>query len=206
MRVKYWLLTLSCLCLAIPSYSEEAYEEDEAYYKIPTPLDSVVGFGGLYSSQQSSIEKGSRSIIKLSFNRLSKNIAIDLRYGTGLDYSDYGGMLKLFHHWQFTNSTSNSSGITLGAGGGGMYSEGIEDLFIDNEPKPFWDFSGGPFAQIVWDWGFGMGMAIEAEYLFVFKRQFLDEDTRKEAEKNKDILTDDFRNRFQAGISLMFEV
>lgn len=101
---------------------------------------------------------------RIDFVRLQKNIALDLRYGTGLDYVDYGAAFKLFHHFGF--ASTNATGLSMGVGFGGNYSSGFE-----GQDVAFSEMFVPAFARILLDFGMGLGFVIEGEYNAVLSRQ-----------------------------------
>ena len=66
------------------------------------PIDGYLTTSFNYTNQFATGESGGRYGGRLEFGRISRWVAMDFRYSTGLKYSDYGAMLK------FTTATISS--------------------------------------------------------------------------------------------------
>jgi hypothetical protein len=110
--------------------------------------------------------KDSRMSVRLDFVRVQKSVALDLRFGTGMEYEDMGGAFKVFHHFAFSNSTS--TGISLGGGIGGMYSR----AGYSGSGETFYEMFIPAFARVIFDMGLGFGLFVDAEYNAMVQRRF----------------------------------
>ena len=131
-------------------------------------LDGYVGFLGGANIHLTNIDKvdGANARLggKLDFVRLSRNIALDLRYGSGMDYTDFGAALKALAHFPF--SQSSSTGLVLGLGLSGTSSSGLSN----GSGESFYDAGAVVMSQFIFDLGIGAGMVFEAELNPVFLR------------------------------------
>ena len=205
MKLRLWLIPLtiifsSQLAKAQP-YSKNHTDEFESTDIIdPEFLDGFVGIGGgtvqhLTESQFTEDDRGLRQYAHLEFSRLRRWIALDVRAGFGQDYNDYGLVFKIYKHWRF--NPKNSTGLSLGAGVGGMYSP--KKTLSETESRyAFIDFVGAPFARYIWDWGNGMGIEASLEYQLLPLRKYVG-DTSITEDNN------DLRTRVAFGLSLLFE-
>lgn len=189
------LLLTSCFTFGVTSYAQELDEEVDD----PVYLDGFVGVGGSIVSHLSEGEQGTRQNVRVEFARIRKWIAIDLRVGFGQDYTDFGGNFRVFKHIRFTDRDS-ATGLSLGMGLGGMYSQGQSPKPGDDR-QPFADIIVSPFARFIWDWGNGVGMGFDLEYQAVPYTTYM-EDT---ATDNFDDIRD-LRHRIMFGVSFLFEV
>ena len=185
-------LLTSLFPLSFHAYADEEDVDDPVY------LDGFVGAGGGVVTQLTDTEKGTREVVRLEFARLRKYIAIDFRVGFGQNYSDFGGMFRLYKHIKFGNESS--TGISLGLGGGAMYSQGKPPT-AGQDRQPFFDVIGAPFARFIWDWGNGVGMGFDLEYQLVPLTNF----TNDTATDNVSDIHE-LRQRIMFGVSFLFEV
>ncbi|HVJ65312.1 MAG TPA: hypothetical protein VM901_08660 [Bdellovibrionota bacterium] len=135
-------------------------------------LDGYIALtGGLIkhmSASDQSAGKASRYMGRLDFVRVQKNVALDLRFGSGMDYQDMGGAFKVFHHFAFSGSTA--TGISLGGGLGGMYSR----AGVEGTNATFYELFSPVFARVIFDMGLGFGLLLDAEYNAMFQRRYPD--------------------------------
>jgi len=184
---------LTCL-LSVNLYAQS----DEIEVDDPVYLDGYVGLGGAILQQLSDKEAGTRQNIKVEFARIRKWISLDARVGLGKDYSDFGGVFRLYKHWKFDGESS--TGISLGAGVGAMYSQGASPA-AGLDRQPFIDGIGAPFIRYIWDWGNGMGLSFDLEYQLVPMRMFTEDSETDEVEDDQNL-----RNRVLFGVNVLFEV
>ena len=173
-------------------------QSDEIEVDDPIYLDGYVGLGGAIVPHLTDEEKGTRQAIRLEFARLRKWISIDFRAGLGEDYSDFGGLFRIYKHWKFNGDSA--TGISLGAGLGGMYSQGERPL-PGFDRQPFVDAIGAPFIRFIWDWGYSMGLGFDLEYQLVPLRNYTEDSSFDEVEDDQNL-----RQRIMFGVSLLFEV
>lgn len=173
-------------------------QSDDIEVNDPVYLDGYVGLGGALLQQFTDEEAGTRQNIKVEFVRLRKWISLDARVGLGNGYSDFGGLFRLYKHWKFDRESS--TGISLGAGLGAMYSQGTSPL-PGLERQPFIDAIGAPFIRYIWDWGNGMGISFDLEYQIVPIRNYTEDTEFDDVEDDQTL-----RNRVLLGVSLLFEV
>lgn len=130
-------------------------------------LDGYIGIsGGMNKHLTASDTKGSRYDVRIDFARLQKSIALDLRLGNGMKYSDIGGAFKIFEHFAFSDSTS--TGVSLGTGLGATYSR----AGVTGVDKSFYDVFVPAFARVMFDFGFGGGLFVDFEYQAMFMRRY----------------------------------
>ncbi len=122
-------------------------------------MTGYVAGGGAFVMHTQASESGSRLNYKLEFARVVKNISAELRFGTGLNYKDYGGTLKGFWHFNFQDPTTSATGISLGLGAGAMHS-GTGTVLTGM--RGFTDIVIHPFVRFLWDSRFNVGGVIEA--------------------------------------------
>lgn len=190
---------LVCAFLLTSLFSTYAYSQaDEIEVDDPVYLDGYVGLGGGLVQQLSTEEEGTRQAIRVEFARIRKWISIDARVGLGQDYSDFGGLFRIYKHWKF--GTESSTGLSLGAGLGAMYSQGATPA-VDQDRQPFVDGIGAPFLRFIWDWGIGAGLAFDLEYQLVPLRYYTEDTDTDNVEDNQDL-----RQRVMLGVSILFEV
>jgi len=174
----------------------------------PTNLDGYVGLGGGYLQQFTSqsnpntgaeIEKGSRELARIEFARIRKHFSLDARVGFGNNYTDFGGVFRFFQHFKF--NTRTSTGLSLGLGLGGMYTEGRPSDGAGLKKEPFVDIIAAPFTRFIWDWGVDAGMAFDLEYQIVPYTYYTNT-------SNTDNYSDvrSIRSRIMLGVSFLFEV
>lgn len=185
------LLTSFC-CISFPVLAQDEDINDPIY------LDGYVGLGGAILHQFSSQEEGTRQNIKVEFARLRKWISIDARVGLGQGYSDFGGLFRFYKHWKFDKDSA--TGISLGAGIGAMYSQGVSPVAGEGR-KAFVDVIGAPFVRFIWDWGNGVGLGIDAEYQLVPYTMYTDDTGTDSVDDVREL-----RNRVFLGVSLLIEV
>ncbi len=173
-------------------------QSDDIEVNDPVYLDGYVGLGGAFLQQFSDEESGTRQNIRVEFARIRKWISLDARVGLGQDYSDFGGLFRLYKHWKFDRESS--TGISLGAGVGAMYSQGTTPA-AGLDRQPFIDAIGAPFIRYIWDWGNGMGLSFDLEYQIVPMRMFTEDTETDNVEDDKNL-----RNRVLFGMSILFEV
>lgn len=173
-------------------------DTDDTDINDPIYLDGYVGLGGAILQQLSDEEKGTRQLIKLEFARIRKWVSLDFRASLGQDYSDFGGMFRLYKHWKFDGESS--TGISLGAGVGGMYSQGATPT-AGFDRQPFVDGIAAPFIRYMWDWENGMGLSFELEYQLVPIRNYTEDSEFDNVEDDSNL-----RNRVVLGVNLLFEV
>jgi hypothetical protein len=101
-------------------------------------------------------EGGSRTFFKVEFARLTRYISLDLRYGQGLGYQDYGGTLRFFRHWSF--GTDSGTGVSAGLGIGATSSSDFIESFVN------------PFVRGVWDTRYGFGIVGEFGFEPIIQR------------------------------------
>jgi hypothetical protein len=190
---------ISGLLLLALSFSQNAFAYEEDIYEDYVLLDGYVGLGAALVPHLTSPEGGTRQNFRVEFARLRKHISLDARVGLGQDYSDFGGLFRVYRHFKFNPDTS-STGISIGAGLGAMYSQGTRPP-QGAERVAFVDAIGAPFIRYVWDWRMGMGLGIDLEYQLVPLTKFFDD---SEINAREDI--NDLRSRIFLGISLLFEV
>jgi hypothetical protein len=116
----------------------------------------------------------------------------------GQDYSDFGGLFRIYKHWKF--GAESSTGLSLGAGLGAMYSQGATPL-PDVKRQAFVDGIGAPFLRFIWDWGVGAGLAFDLEYQLVPLRYYTEDTETDNVEDDQNL-----RQRVMLGVSLLFEV
>jgi hypothetical protein len=160
MKLRLWLIPLATL-LYSPSIKAVPYSdapEIESTDVIdPEFLDGFIGVGGgatqhLTESNFTEEDRGLRQYAHLEFTRLRRWIALDVRAGFGQDYNDYGLLFKVYKHWRF--SPKNSTGLSLGAGVGAMYSPKKTSTPSEGTTitrYAFVDLIGAPFARYMWD-------------------------------------------------------
>jgi hypothetical protein len=188
-----------CAALLTSLLSTHAFaQSDDVEVDDPVYLDGYVGLGGGLVQQLSDEEKGTRQVIRVEFARLRKWISIDFRAGLGQDYSDFGGLFRIYKHWKFDNESS--TGLSFGAGLGAMYSQGARPA-AGLERQPFVDAIGAPFLRFIWDWGTGMGLGIDLEYQLVPIRNFTEDTEFDNVEDDQNL-----RQRVMLGVSILFEV
>jgi hypothetical protein len=114
-------------------------------------MDGYVMPSFVVTSNMAAVERGIRMGGRLDFGRLAKNIALDLRYNSGLGYKDYGGAFKIFQHWEFSQELAAS----LGIGALFMASNGIATA---NPRRAFHEFGLSPFGRVMFEtpWHFGL--------------------------------------------------
>jgi len=146
---------------------ESTADSDETV--IPNMIDGWIGTSFKSVSQSAVEESGSRSRFVLEFGRLSKSVAFDLVMGSGLNYTDIGGMLKIFQSWRIPSKESGFV-MALGLGGGINYcgagftrSETTDDVTADVR-RNFYEVAVSPFLRLHYDFGFGVALAGEAGY------------------------------------------
>ncbi|MEZ4813835.1 MAG: hypothetical protein R3A80_01340 [Bdellovibrionota bacterium] len=173
-------------------------QADDIEVDDPVYLDGYVGLGGAFLQQLSAEEEGTRQIIRVEFARIRKWISLDARVGLGQNYSDFGGLFRVYKHWKFNKESS--TGISFGAGVGAMYSQGATPV-SGLDRQPFIDAIGAPFIRYIWDWGNGMGLGIDLEYQLVPLRMFTEDTDTDNVEDDQNL-----RQRIMLGVSLLFEV
>gem|GEM_PF-1213960 len=201
------ILLLSLGLFTAQKTQAQAFVEDEEVIG----LDSAVSLGFLGSLLPSNEDYGSRIGAKIGFNRLGKNVSLDLRMSSAEDYLDFGGVFRVFHHWY--SNQPYSSGLSLGLGIGVMYSEEFKEIpsglsssvatpanFLDD--SFFFDVLTGPFIRYIWDFGNNWGLYLEAEYLINVARKINDDSLLGAADPDKA----DYLHRFNFGLGLMVEI
>ena len=134
-------------------------------------LDGYLGLSGGLITHMTPSEQASGSTrygARLDFVRVQKSVALDLRFGSGMDYQDMGGAFKVFHHFAFSGTTA--TGLSLGGGIGSMYCSGG----IGDSDAAFYDLFAPVFARVIFDMGLGFGLFVDAEYNAVLKRTLVD--------------------------------
>ena len=200
MKLRLWLIPLTFILGSQLVQAQHLlnHEENETTDVIdPEFLDGFIGIGGgmiqhLTENELTQHDIGFRQYAHLEFTRLRRLISLDLRAGFGHGYNDYGLIFKVYKHWRF--SAKNSTGLSLGAGVGGMFSPKKNS---PTDPRnPYVDLIGVPFVRYMWDWGNGVGMEASLEYQLIPLRK----DTDTPSTSNSDL-----RTRFGFGLSLLFE-
>jgi hypothetical protein len=200
MKLRLWLVSLAFI---LGSHFAQAQhyigpsESETTDIIDPEFLDGFIGIGGgmtknLTQNELTQDDIKYRQYAHLEFNRLRRWIALDLRAGFGNSYNDYGLIFKVYKHWRF--SSKNSTGLSLGAGVGGMFSPKKNS---PTDPRdPYVDLIGVPFARYIWDWGNGVGIEASLEYQLIPLRKYMDTPSTSNS---------DLRTRFGFGLSLLFE-
>ena len=157
-------------------------------------LDGYVGLSGGLVKHMSTTDQidgeDSRYSFRIDFVRLQRNVALDLRFGNGMSYQDWGGALKVFHHFAFSNATA--TGLSVGGGLGAMYSR----AGLESTQNTFYEIFAPVFARVIFDMGLGFGLFLDAEYNAMFQRRF----PGGEQADNSDIQN---RYFFGAGIAIV---
>jgi len=177
----------------LSDYKETPKSQEDSEF-----LDGYIGIGGAFIDQISSGEQGTRENVRIEFARLRKWISFDARVGFGKGYTDFGGLFRLYKHWTFNDS--NSTGFSLGAGVGGMYSQGIAPDPGDNR-LAFIDVIAAPFVRYIWDWGMGMGASVDLEYQLVPFTDYTNASSSDNISNNSNL-----RSRVMLGFTLLFEI
>ncbi len=161
------------------------------------PVDGYIGAGYNFLSHLSDSESGSRSRLSLEFGRISKSVALDLLYGTGLGYTDAGVSLRFFRPFAIPNEDSLFR-IHLGANVTGTYaSVGLNSTLADGSQsvRKFGDLGVGfPDIRFIFDFGMGLALSLNLGTEFVITRSYVS------GLPGKDSTT---RTRFMGGISLL---
>lgn len=200
MKLRPWLIPLVVLFSSQIIKSQpllDATDFESTDIIDPEFLDGFVSVGGgfiqhLKENELTQNDKGVRQYAHLEFTRLRRWIALDVRAGFGHGYNDYGLIFKVYKHWRF--NPKNSTGLSLGAGLGGMYSPKKNS---PTDPRnPYIDLVGSPFARYMWDWGNGVGIEASLEYQLIPLRKYTDTPSTSNS---------DLRTRLGFGLSLLFE-
>lgn len=121
------------------------------------PMDAYLMPAFSYTQHLSSLESGGRMGGRMEFGRFGKNIALDVRFGTGTGYTDYGVAFKAFGHWDF--GASQNMSVDLGGSAIVLYSKGYEEASIK---QAFNDLGISPFVRFTYDTGLGFGIMADA--------------------------------------------
>ena len=170
-----------CLFSSLFSYSIKADD----------PVDGIIGFTYSYMRHFSDVEKGNRYPLKLEFTRLSRNFGIDVRRGTGLGLTDYGGFLRIFEHFPF--SDASATGITAGLGGGVMWAE-LDSGGTQDRSNSLNDIVVAPFVRFLYQLPRSMALGLDLEYQNVPLRTFRIGPPKQDTTK---------RHRLAIGLSLL---
>ncbi|MBS1984714.1 MAG: hypothetical protein JST16_11130 [Bdellovibrionales bacterium] len=158
-------------------------------------LNTVIIPTGVWMKHSSSVESGSRYGGRIEFANLGKNVAFDLRIGSGLDYLDYGASLKFFAHDTLTKDFSWS----LGGGAVADYSAGYTTV-AEASRQGFVDTGVDAFGRLFWDSGSGVGVMLELGLECMFHRNTFAKGSL-EASSNSDI-----RYRPYVALGVPFEI
>ena len=125
------------------------------------PLGGFLGFGYNFVKGSAAGENGSRTRYTFELGRLPKGVEFDFFAGTGLNYNDLGGILKLYRHERFFGE-DNATGISFGVGGGVAYSDGNAALSMGK--IHYAEILLSPFVRALYDSGYGVGLAANVSY------------------------------------------
>jgi hypothetical protein len=146
-------------------------------------MDGYVGLGFQLVNQLNEIESGTRSRLTAEFGRLNKNVSLDLNFGAGQGYRDYGLTFHFFNFFPIPDETSFFR-VTIGAAGIANYK---------STDEKFWDIGIVlPETKLIFDIGVGVGLSLNMGYEMIFKRNY-----------STSADSSDFRGRFVVGTSLM---
>lgn len=134
-----------------------------------TRADGLTGFVAPvvgYSQQLSDIESGGRCMLRFDFTRLAQWVSLDARLGFGNGVTDYGGVIKFFHHWYLGDRASSATGFSLGAGLGAMAGKGDSPIVLAGgigsvASRSFVDLIVHPFGRFLYDTGDGYGFFVD---------------------------------------------
>ena len=174
------------LALCAMAFVSSAHAADE--------LNTYVMPMGTFTRHMHTTEDGNRLGGRLEFANMNKYFAVDFRFGTGNNYTDFGGSAKFFNHWRF-------DGYAIGVGMGltGLYSKGPNNV-TEASRQPFVDAGGSPFVRFILDRKWGVGLMIELGVDTMVLRQI---------QKKNDLPSDSnntMRMRPYIGLGIPFEV
>lgn len=161
-------------------------------------LDGFVGLGIGIVNQASGEDAGTRYQASVEFARLRRWISIQARVGFGDHRTDVGGVFRIYKHWRF--DTENSTGISLGAGIGGIYCNGRKPPTGMNQ-EPYIEAMFNPFVRYIWDWGTGQGVSFEFELQMIPLKTYPYDTSSDIYKDNKTV-----RLRAMGGVSFLFEM
>lgn len=117
--------------------------------------------------------KGSRQAFRLDFARISTGVSLNTHFGRGLDYIDFGGVLRLFDGLELSAEDWGSTAAYFGVGFGAFYSPGVALSTTKKDRKaPFTDFVVNPFTRVQWDINGRVGLFLDLSYEMVPHREY----------------------------------
>jgi hypothetical protein len=183
----YFLRVAATLLLALPMLAS-------ARDRIEAVIAPQVGLSFGHKEDHKS---GSRQAFRLDFARISSGVSLNGHYGTGLDFTDFGAVLRIFDGYEISPDDLGATGIYYGLGFGAFYSPGFDKEITGTTKRlPFSDFLLNPFVRVQWDITGRFGLFVDVGYEFVPHREYW-----KDGSEDTDI-----QNRFVFAVGIPIEV
>ncbi len=137
------LLVQGSFALSLLAWAPSAFSEGS--------VEAVIGPGIGLQKISESWKSGSRTQYSLDFARISAGVSLNVIYGSGLGYSDYGAILRLFGRREILPDSDKLS-VWYGLGAGARYTSEMTAAVTGlSSSTAYGRALISPFARVLYD-------------------------------------------------------